>query len=207
MKEYPSISREHIKDMQAYVFDKLDGSLFRTEWSAKRGFYKFGTKTQLIDKNTPVFGAAVDIFINKYEYDLNVIFNKLRWRNVVCFCEFYGPASFAGNHKPDEKHDVVLFDVGFMDNLNIILDPREFIDYFGNLSISKLLYQGKVNEELIQLVHNSQLENMTFEGCVVKGFYNHKRDLVPMFKIKSNAWIEKLKSYCNNNMDLFARLL
>ena len=122
MKAYPSISRDYIVDTPFYLFDKIDGNLIRIEWSAKRGFYKFGTKTQLIDKDSAIYGEAVGIFTVKYGEGLTKVFEKQRWRNVVCFAEFYGPSSFAGNHKADEQHDVILFDVSVND---AILDPRE----------------------------------------------------------------------------------
>lgn len=204
MKAYPSIQREYMKDTPIYAFDKLDGSNIRVEWSAKRGFYKFGTKTQLIDKTSPRFGEAVDLFINKYERDLVKIFEKQRWQNVVCFCELYGENSFAGSHKADEPRDIILFDVSIND---AILDPRDFLNCFEEVHIPKLLYRGKANEDFIKSVHFSELEGMTFEGVVCKGPWNKKRNMPWMFKVKSNAWIEKLKGYCNGNMDLMARLL
>jgi hypothetical protein len=203
MKEYQSISRDYVKDGQFYCFDKLDGSLFRSEFSTKRGFYKFGSKTQLIDKNTHILGQAIDIFLGKYEKDLIAIFEKQRWDRVVCFGEFFGQNSFAGNHT-DEKHDVVLFDVSVRDEL---IEPKEFIDIFGNLHIPQLLHRGNVGEEFINMVHDQKLDGLTFEGVVCKGKWNKKQNMPYMFKIKSNAWIKKLREYCNGNSDLFARLL
>lgn len=204
MKEYPTIQREYMKDIQVYAFDKIDGSNIRVEWSAKRGFYKFGTRTQLFDKSFPIFGDAVDLFTNKYGEDLVKVFKDQRWRNVVCFTEFYGENSFAGNHKLDEPHDVILFDVVVNDEL---LKPKEFIDCFEHIHIPRIVHHGKAGEEFIQMVHQSNVEGMTFEGVVCKGPWNKHREMPYMFKIKSNAWIEKLKTYCNGNMDLMARLL
>jgi len=45
MKSYPSIPGKHTNGIPLTVFDKLDGSNIRAEWSKKRGFYKFGTRT------------------------------------------------------------------------------------------------------------------------------------------------------------------
>src|ERR1700722_3772977 len=204
MLAYPSISRDYVRDTPFYAFDKLDGSNIRVEWSGKRGVYKFGTKTQLIDHTAPIFGEAVVLFNKKYGDDLPSIFEKQRWRNVVMFCEFYGPNSFAGNHNLEEAHDVTLFDVSVNDAL---LKPREFLDCFEHLDIPKLLYRGNIGEEFIQLVHNSELDGMSGEGVVCKGTWNKKKNRPNMFKIKSNAWIGRLKEYCNGNMDLMARLL
>lgn len=204
MKEYPSIDRKYIKNVPIYAFDKLDGSNIRVEWSAKRGFYKFGTKTQLIDKDSNIFGQAVPLFIEKYEADLVKVFQKQRWQRAICFVELYGKNTFAGHHDMEEKHTVTLFDVSIDD---IILDPRDFIECFGHLDTASLLYHGNANEDFIKLVHNSELEGMTCEGVVCKGTVRHKKESPHMFKIKSNAWIDRLKGYCNGNMDLMARLL
>jgi hypothetical protein len=66
MKAYPSIPRSTGMTFQeipnAYVFDKLDGSQIRVEWSRKRGWYKFGTRTRLFDQTDGQFGRAIPIF-------------------------------------------------------------------------------------------------------------------------------------------------
>lgn len=206
MKEYPSIQRKYIKDEYVYVFDKLDGSNIRVEWSAKRGFYKFGTKTQLIDEHTPIFGEAIKLFLDRYDCrGMRKCLEKNKWQRAVFFAEFLGPNSFAGNHKMDEQHEVVLFDVSVND---AILDPREFCDNFDYAVTPKLLLAGeRVDEDFIKSVHDSKLDGMTFEGVVCKGFTRDRHESPMIFKIKSNAWIEKLKEYCNGNMDLMARLL
>ena len=65
MKQYPHIvgpskaPREH-----CIAFYKYDGSNVRFEWSKKRGWYKFGTRTQLIDENVEIFGQAIPVFKN-----------------------------------------------------------------------------------------------------------------------------------------------
>jgi hypothetical protein len=47
---------------------------------------------------------------------------------------------------------------------------------------------------------------MTFEGVVCKGSSTTKAAMPTMFKIKSKAWLEKLKEYCKGNDKLFAML-
>lgn len=59
MKQYPSINSSNgqsFKEFVADVFDKLDGSNLRFEWSKKQGWYKFGTRHRLFDNTDPVFG-------------------------------------------------------------------------------------------------------------------------------------------------------
>ncbi len=201
MKSYPSISKDLRNGKAIYAFDKLDGSNIRAEWSSKNGFYKFGTKNQLIDEKTPIFGEAVTLIKNKYARDLEEIFKKERQTNVVAFFEFFGINSFAGNHA-DEPHDVVLIDISF--HKKGILPPADFIKLFKNVEIPKVLYQGTMNKTFENMVKNGELENMTFEGVVCKIQESHPSRL--FFKIKNKAWIKKLKTFCKEDAKLFEKL-
>ncbi len=63
MIEYPTIiGCSKAPREQCIAFDKLDGSNLRFKWTAKRGFDTFGTRTQLIDINTPIYGRGSVIF-------------------------------------------------------------------------------------------------------------------------------------------------
>ena len=77
MKTYPSIDRIIRNDIHIYSFDKLDGNNIRAEWTSKRGFYKFGSRTQLIDENTKPLGKSISIIRDKYEEDLAMVFKAL----------------------------------------------------------------------------------------------------------------------------------
>jgi hypothetical protein len=190
MKEYPSIQGEIVRQ-PVYAFDKLDGSNVRAEWSKKRGFYKFGKRHGLVDETDPLLGEAKGLIQERYSDALDKIFAKNRWQNAVCFFEFFGPNSFAGLHA-EEPHEVVLFDVGA--EKKGILDPRDFLKMFSDqVKTAALLYHGNPNSILEDAVRSGQLEGMTFEGVVCKGkFVSPGRPL--MFKIKSKAWIEKVKA-------------
>ena len=50
MKSYRSIpfANKIPENETFYVFDKLDGSNIRAEWNPKKGFYKFGSRSQLL---------------------------------------------------------------------------------------------------------------------------------------------------------------
>lgn len=196
MKSYPSIPywNKGIFGDPVWGFDKLDGTNLRVEWSKKRSFYKFGTKSQLIDENHEQFGEAVKIFLHKYGETLPAVFAK-HYRGVdsfVLFCEYLGENSFAGNHEPLDVKDVVLFDVnqykrGF-------ITPREFMDNFQTLGIPEVVYQGNYNRELIERVRSGDFN--VKEGIVCKGVRRakSKQDQIWMAKIKTNAWLEKLKN-------------
>lgn len=204
MKSYPSITKEVRQDIYIYAFDKLDGSNIRAEWNYKKGFYKFGTRNQLTDEKTMPFGRAIPLLKEKYETDLSAVFAEQHWKDALCFFEFHGPSSFAGNHNFEEKMDITLIDVNpFREG---ILPPTEFIKYFGHLDTAKVLYEGHVNSELFDKVKQSTLEGMTFEGVVCKGANDKKTKMPIMFKIKSQAWLDKLKDFCKEDEALFNKL-
>lgn len=171
MKKYPTISKE-IRSEQVYVFDKLDGSNIRVEWSRKRGFYKFGTRKRLMDENDSQFGKAVNLFTEKFSEPLEKVFRDQRQQKAMAFFEFHGPNSFAGFHEDEDEHTVTLLDVSYQKGL---LEPRDF------------------NSELIEAVRNGTMEGMTFEGVVAKGKYE-RPGLPLMFKIKNQAWLDKVKA-------------
>src|SRR5271166_3879848 len=149
MKAYPSIARD-VVNIPIYAFDKLDGSNIRAEWSRKKGFYKFGTRTRLVDATDLMLGSAPELVTTKYERDLSDIFKKERYESAVCFFEFWGLKSFAGNHDPDEPHNVTLFDVN--PYKKGILDPGAYMDLFGHLDIARLLYRGNPNADFVNSV-------------------------------------------------------
>lgn len=204
MKSYPSISKEIRQDLYIYAFDKLDGSNIRAEWNPKKGFYKFGTRTQLIDSQSQ-FGKAIHLIKEKYEKDLLNVFKDQKWESVICFFEFFGPSSFAGSHNFEEQQTVVLLDVA--PYKHGLLEPADFIKYFGHLDAAKLLYEGYVDVTLFDVIKQSTLDGMTFEGVVCKSANDKKTKAPIMFKIKSQAWLNKLKEYCKDDESLFQRLV
>ena len=204
MKSYPSITKEIRHDIYIYAFDKLDGSNMRAEWNSKRGFYKFGSKTQLIDEKTMPFGRAIPLIKEKYEDDLTMVFKERKWKDAICFFEFHGPSSFAGTHDFNEDLTVTLIDVNpYKEG---ILPPTEFIKYFKHLDIPKICYEGHVTTELFDQIKQSTLPGMTFEGVVCKGANDRLTKIPIMFKIKSKAWLDKLRVYCKGDEKLFDML-
>lgn len=203
MKQYPSITKDIQKDVYIYAFDKYDGSNMRAEWNFKKGFYKFGTRTELIDNKSP-FGGAIDLIKKKYTDNLSKVFKNNKWNDALCFFEYWGPSSFAGSHNFNEKMDITLLDVN--PYKRGIMPPNEFIKYFGHLDIPKVLFEGQITVELFDSVKKSTLPGMTFEGCVCKGEMDKKSNMPIMFKIKSQAWLNKLKKHCKGNEILFNKL-
>lgn len=199
MKTYPSIPKNPI-DVPIYAFDKIDGSNIRAEWSSKKKFWKFGTRNRLVSEDEKPFGESIGLVKAKYEKDLSDIFKKLRYQKVICFFEFYGPNSEFGIHQ-EEEHDMILFDVNpYKKGLT---PPRDFLKNYGDLHVPNMVYYGNYNSEFASAVKRGSLEGMTFEGVVCKGVRSNQ---VVMFKIKSDAWMHRLREYCHGDEELFRRM-
>lgn len=198
MKSYPEIP--HIKKseqgQQVFAFNKLDGSNLRFEWNKKRGWYKWGSRNCLIDQTHNVLGIGIPLFIEeRYGQKLEEMFKtEKEFRNVqefVAFAEFFGENSFAGRHVESDKKDVVLFDVSVYKKGMIA--PKELIKLAHNyqFEIPDLLYQGPLNKTLIDDVRT----NTTLKEGVVCKWVDEKQ--VKMTKIKTIAWLKKLKELYN----------
>lgn len=197
MKSYPSISAE-IQNIDVYAFPKYDGSNLRAEWSKKNGFYKFGSRTRLLDPQEKPLGEGVDLYLSKYKDSLTKCFKSEHFESVVCFFEFFGDNSFAGYHE-DEPHQVIVFDIApFKKGL---LPPQDYISLARkySLDISLPIYHGNANSEFHKQVSEGILPGMTFEGVVCKSSPLKKGYPPNMFKIKNQAWYEKLRTKCKTS--------
>jgi hypothetical protein len=205
MKKYPSIAKFHLKlvenDCQYYIFDKLDGSNIRADWSEAQHFYKFGTKSQLFDKETPIFSKAIEIIKSKYEKTLTDVFNEKKFKHVTCFFEFFGKKTFAGKHVEDDIFDVVLIDIS--PYKKGILCPEEFISLTSNVEIPKLLYKGLITTDLIYRVKTNSLQGITFEGVVCK---QYNKSHTSFLKIKTQDWVSKLHEFYDDDDELLEQL-
>lgn len=202
MEIYPTISTL-VSNENIIAFDKLDGSNIRSEWTLKNGFAKFGTRRRLLGADEKPLGEAISLFQNEYADDLHKIFRKERLQKATVFFEFVGENSFAGYHE-DEEHTVTLFDIHVYKKG--LLTGKEFLKMVGNkVKTAPVLYEGKANAAFIESVRDSTLEGMTFEGVICKGGLDNRNR--PMnFKIKSSAWLEKLKTKCGDDEAMFEKL-
>ena len=203
MKQYVSIPRTIHYGLPVYMFDKLDGSNVRAEWTRKGGFGKFGSRRRLIGSDQPYLEEAEDLMLS-WEDSLVEVFTKQRWDKVTAFFEFWGPSSFAGKHV-QESHRVSLIDVDIYKKG--ILRPKEFVDLFGHLEIAKLLYHGSMTHPIEDQIRSGTLPGITFEGVVCKALPLKNGYPPLMFKIKTDAWVEKLKAHCAGDEKLFQLLL
>lgn len=216
MIEYPSIafsSKAPRKKMVA--FDKLDGSNFRAKWSPKKGFHVFGTRTQLIDESTEFWGDMVKVFKARYAETLDQLFRetyKPRKRQrpvkeIAIFGEYFGPNSFAGQHHEDDLEndlmDIVFFDVLIGKRERKFLLPYDFLDLLSDrVPVPEIVYEGNLTDEFIRAVKASQelTEGVICKGLERSGAY---RGNVWMCKIKTDAYIEKLKAYFHSDWEKY----
>jgi hypothetical protein len=130
-----------------------------------------------------------------------MIFQEQKWKDAICFFEFHGASSFAGFHNFEETMDITLLDVN--PYKQGILLPTQFLNLFKHLDIPNLVYEGYITTDLFDQIKQSTLTGMSFEGVVAKA--NDDGQLT-MFKIKSKAWLNKLKEHCKDNQQLFEQL-
>lgn len=200
---YPTISKIPANG-PIWAFDKLDGSNIRVEWTRKNGFVKFGSRHRLLDPEERPLGEAVEIFHETLADDLEPVLRKLKNERVTLFMEFFGENSFAGNHVADEPHKLVVFDASLYKKGFML--PGDFVKTFGDaVETPSVLHLGKANSEFQELVHSGELEGMTFEGVVCKS-NEVIRGKAPVFKIKNQAWLDKLKTFTKGDAELYRKL-
>ena len=207
MKEYWSIPgwKGVDRDLPCTGFEKPDGSNIRAEWSKKSGWYKFGSRTVLLDEGHPDLGEAIPLFKRLLAEPLEKVFSEMRRKvqfdSAVAYFEFFGPSSFAGQHMPGEPKELRLFDVNLHKRGFIV--PREFIRLFGHLPTPKVLYEGPFDSTFIQSVRDGAYGQN--EGVVVKGVRpdaKKEQHGLWMSKVKTRWWLEELGRRAENNVSL-----
>lgn len=188
MLAYPSIPswRSSRIGEPCIGFYKYDGSNLRWEWTPKRGWYKFGTRTQLFDETATPYNQAIPMFkqqIGEAVVEQILSSQRKKVERIIAFTEFFGPSSFAGTHDEIEPKELILIDVSVYKQG--FLPARKFVDLFGQYSWSpKIVYEGNMNYPFINAVRIG--EYPVYEGVVCKGIdWNAK--------IKTNKYLERLK--------------
>ncbi len=188
MKEYPSISRDFF-EFPAYIFDKLDGSNIRVEYSRKQGWYKFGKRHGLVDASDPLLGQCVETFKRDWDESLTKLAVDSRWDKATLFFEFHGPGSFAGQHVDSDPKTLTLFDAS-VDKKGILL-PNDFLKTFKGMNHAAFLGHMTWTRGLLERVRNNDLEGVSFEGVVGKGGERHS---LILRKAKTSQWLDKVRS-------------
>lgn len=197
MKQYPEIpgSKNAVLGEQCIAFVKYDGSNLRWEWSAKKDWYKQGTRTRLFDTTDEIFGEAIPLFQDTLGREIARRIKDIERgiQSAIVFTEFFGPNSFTGIHEPNDPKELKLFDVNLYKRG--IMNPRDFVKNFGDLPFSaSVIYEGKLTQQFIDDVHNGKYP--VIEGVVAKG-----KDF--MCKIKTYSYLEKLKNVYINGIERY----
>lgn len=201
MKPYLSIPHVDEADgRHCYAFVKYDGSNLRFEYSAKRGWYKYGTRSVLFDRSSETYGPAIQFFLDKYGSGLERVFKTSKpfkkAESVIVYAEWFGAKSFAGQHVEGDPKDLVLFDVN--PHKKGLLGPEVFLGEVGHLGVAEVLYEGRLTDEFVAGVRDgslpvaSQLPIRTGfpEGVIVKAGDGHK---LWYGKIKTQSYMAELK--------------
>ena len=202
MKEYPSIPAQIQLGLPIYSFYKYDGSMIRSEFSKKRGFYKFGSRRRLLGTDQFIIHKAEGL-VKAQEDLVRTICAKRNWDSIILFYEFLGSKSSFGNHVEDDDHQVHLIDAN--PYKKGILPPREFIDIFGEFpNVAPCLYQGNCNNSFVLSVRDGTLEGMGPEGVVCK--FKGRGNEIGMFKVKRQSWYAALREHCKDDEKMFEAL-
>lgn len=206
MKEYLSIlGPDGAPELPCIAFRKYDGSNLRFAWRRGQGWWQFGTRRRLFDATDPEFGCAIELFRAKYADGVErVIRDDPHFRGVwevVCYCEFLGPNSFAGVHDPvhpvlkaagatgNDPKEVVLFDVNV--HRKGLLPPRRFLDTFGHMPVADVVYEGGFTPTFVRDVREGRFG--VGEGVICKGLDGPPPHGIWMRKVKTLAYLEDLK--------------
>jgi len=205
MKPYPTIPYEVLKGLPVYIYDKLDGSNIRAEWSKKRGFYKFGSRRRLLSDDSFIIKEAEGLILAQREALERYVVDQFRCDRCICFFEFWGPSSFAGLHKEDETHETALLDIeiykrGFIDQ-KAYRKLQEKLD----VPTPRFLTHEKMTAEIEEQARAGELGS--FEGIVCKSIMTDKYKKPLRFKVKSRQWIEKVKAIHAGNQKVLRELL
>lgn len=197
MKSYPSIAASTGQTFReipnAYVFDKLDGSNMRFEWSRKRGWHKYGTRTRMLDESDPVFGAVIPKFHSLLGPEIDKIAKQARWEGLVVFAEWYGPASVAGCHVDNKPEEMCLELIDANVHKKGFMDPGEYLKVFAGLPQAAFLGRTNWTRGFVKEVWEGKIEGVSFEGVVGKSGSGNDHDRV-MAKAKTSKWISVIRS-------------
>lgn len=191
------------------AFEKIDGTNLHWTCNHDFGWHSFGTRRDSFafdkygisefNKAHPGLEEAPIIFDRVYKDIINL--SKVN-NEITVFLEFYGDNSFAGMHDPNDKKRLSLLDVSVNGEL---LNVKQFLDSFSTYchtdpmidqeyDIPKIVYGGKFHGQFVEDVRNGKYP--VNEGVVCKGVYKNQ---IYMCKIKTNAYMEKLKNKFKDN--------
>lgn len=192
MKDYPSIPHSKGQSFReianAHIQDKLDGSSMRSQWSRKRGWYKHGKRSGLIDDSNPHLVVVPELFEKTLAEPLTKLAVDNKWEDLIVFYEFWGNRSLAGLHFENDPKFLTVFDAAI--DKKGITGPARFRKLFAdNVPTPRLLDICHWTRGYMDLVREGKISGITFEGVVAKAGEGH--DIVRA-KAKTQAWINRV---------------
>jgi len=193
LKDYPSVpgarGQQFREIANAVVFGKLDGSSMRSEWNRKRGWYKHGRRTGLLDDSNPQLVLVPRLFEEQLGELLGRVARDSRWQNVVVYYEFWGAQSVAGLHVADDPKFLTVFDVAPEGEM---LGPVEFRRALED-RVATAPYLGTMNwtRGLVEQIRRGELEGLPFEGAVGKAKERRSTEILRA-KAKTQAWMDRV---------------
>jgi hypothetical protein len=184
------------------AFEKYDGTNLHWDWDRDFGWHAFGTRRDQFNltpdgivqfaRAHPGLEGCADLFRATLADGLEQVFRDYAryadFNECQAFTEFVGPHSFAGQHRPDDPKQLVLFDVR-AEPFGLI-GPEAFVADFGHLNSARAVFRGKFSGQLSEDVRNGKFG--VAEGVVVKGGAGGED--VWMVKIKTYAYLARLKA-------------
>ncbi|MEH2034128.1 RNA ligase family protein [Nostoc sp.] len=179
------------------AFEKYDGTNLHWVWESELGWYAFGTRRDRFDlddmgiaqfnKAHPGLEEAPEIFNRDFAASLERVFQEkfnCQYPEITVFTEFLGTNSFAGMHRRDDPKQLILFDVQID---KYIITPEQFIQYFSQLHIPRVVYRGKITGQFIDDIREGKYG--VAEGVICKGGGSNG----------NNGWMVKIKTYAYMN--------
>lgn len=213
MLHYPKMpgSRNTPDKGKCWAFEKYDGTNLHFDWERDFGWHGFGTRRdtfdltetgirEFADAHAHLDGCAA-LFTTILAGDLEGVFKEPAYQSVSAFkvfAEYFGPGSFAGLHRESEPKQLVLFDV-WAEGLGFV-GPERFVYDFGHLPFAaRVVYKGKLTGQFADDVRTGKYG--VAEGVVCKGGGTMGGENVWMVKIKTDAYMEKLKKAFSDNWE------
>lgn len=179
------------------AFEKLDGTNIHWIFKSNLGWLDFGTRrdrfpinnggVSKFEKAHPELSGLDKLWDPNSDLEFWLMDNPEYndHNETIVFTEYWGPNSFAGQHNAQDDKQLTIIDV-MVDGK--FLSPEKLIKDFSNFGLPKVIYQGKYTGQFVEDVRKGKYP--VNEGVVVKGVAD---DQVYMTKIKTNAYLEKLK--------------
>lgn len=191
---------------QCIAFEKYDGTNIHWVWKPDNGFVAFGTRRDQFDMSPngirefeqahlelsyeTLFSSFDPDEKLKHLFQTNSLYKGVK--EIIVFTEYFGPNSFTGSHRKGDPMQSIIIDVQID---GVMVPPELFYDAFNkHCNIARIVFEGKFTGQLFIDVRKGKYD--VKEGVVVKGMAEGQ---VYMAKIKTEAYLEKLKSEFKDN--------